>query len=163
MPTFEHIAKPKPPWAELVVLAPGQTLDDFGAALPDFAVRQLDGGRCATKRGLLSALARAFDFPSHFGQNWDALEDCLTDLEWLPAAGYLLVIADADRLLAGHEEDYRTFVAILETAGAEWATPRSGVAARPPRPFHTLLTVPAPRVGVREDWHVPVRHTPRTP
>lgn len=33
-----------------------------------------------TKRALLDALAGILEFPPHFGGNWDALYDCLTDL-----------------------------------------------------------------------------------
>ena len=54
-------------------------------------------------------MARVLDFPLHFGRTWDALEDCLTDLGWLPGAGYQLVVSSADRLLAQNSEDYATF------------------------------------------------------
>src|SRR5262249_4249102 len=104
-PALEHLSRPTPPWVELVVLRPGHVLADIDAALPGFAVRRLDGGQCATKDALLRTLARTLDFPAHFGLNWDALEDSLTDLEWLPAAGYVLVISEAHRLLPGNDAD----------------------------------------------------------
>jgi hypothetical protein len=152
------LSRPTPPWVELIVLPPGHVLADIGTALPDFVVRRLDGAQCATKDALLRAIARALDFPAHFGLNWDALEDSLTDLEWLPAAGYVLVITDAARLLAGNDADYRMLLAILENAGTEWSRPRSDAASRPPRPFHTLMTVSAAQARARQDWRVPVRH-----
>ena len=38
------------------------------------------------KPGTLAAIAAALDFPDWFGANWDALEDCLTDLSWRKGA-----------------------------------------------------------------------------
>jgi len=45
------------------------------------------------KAGFLSAVATALRLPAYFGMNWDALHDCLTDLSWQPAAGYVLYLA----------------------------------------------------------------------
>ncbi len=47
------------------------------------------------KTSLLENTAKALAFPEWFGQNWDALEDCLTDLSWNPAAGYVLIFENA--------------------------------------------------------------------
>ena len=44
------------------------------------------------KSAAISAIAKALDFPSWFGQNLDALYDSLTDLSWLPAGEYVLVV-----------------------------------------------------------------------
>lgn len=72
----------------------------------------------ADKAALLRAVSEALAFPPWFGHNWDALEDCLTDLSWCPAEGYLL-------LLEGHEglpgEVVRTFVEVLASAAQYWA------------------------------------------
>ena len=46
------------------------------------------------KDGMLKALAQGFAFPEWFGGNWDALEDCLTDLSWRPADGHVLLLED---------------------------------------------------------------------
>jgi barstar (barnase inhibitor) len=47
------------------------------------------------KTSLLENIATALAFPEWFGQNWDALEDCLTDLSWNPAGGYVLIFENA--------------------------------------------------------------------
>lgn len=41
---------------------------------------------------VFDAFSEALAFPDWFGRNWDALEDCLTDLSWLEAAGHVLIL-----------------------------------------------------------------------
>jgi len=64
-----------------------------GLELLDF-----DTARVANEGELLAELARGFRFPDYFGGNWDAVNDCLRDLEWLPARGYVLRIPNAEAL-----------------------------------------------------------------
>jgi len=42
---------------------------------------------------VFAGMASALDFPSWFGANWDALEDCLSDLSWRGREGYVLLLA----------------------------------------------------------------------
>jgi hypothetical protein len=58
---------------------------------PGFHIAVFDDA-VATRAGFFQELARALRFPDYFGHNWDAVYDCLTDLNWLPAAGYVLVL-----------------------------------------------------------------------
>ena len=46
----------------------------------------------------LRELAAVFQFPDYFGKNYNALNDCITDLDWLPAEVYLFVIKNSARL-----------------------------------------------------------------
>ncbi len=64
----------------------------------------LDGNRCKTKESLLKEFAIIFKFPKYYGNNFDALKDCLSDLEWLGVDHiYLLIIHPA--LICADETD----------------------------------------------------------
>lgn len=52
--------------------------DSLSGSAHDLLVIDLEAG----KAQMLSAIAKALDFPAWYGGNWDALEDCLTDLSW---------------------------------------------------------------------------------
>ena len=155
----DHLRSTEPPYVELLVHRSGADPLDALPELPGFAVRQVDGRRCRTKAALLDEFARALEFPPQFGRNWDAFEDCLNDLSWLEADGYVIVVTSAHAVLAREEpEEYETFVSILDAAGREWATPRTVGVPRPARPFHVLLAVTTRNRARRLDWRVPVRH-----
>ncbi|QQQ78161.1 barstar family protein [Saccharothrix sp. 6-C] len=87
------------------------------------AVRRIRGTRCRTATALFDEMAAALQFPAHFGGNWNALRDVLSDLSWVPAEAYLLVVEDADDLLADEaDEVLATGLGVL-AASAESAAP----------------------------------------
>lgn len=70
----------------------------------------------ADKAALLKNMASALGFPHWFGHNWDALEDCLTDLSWHDAPGYVLLIESAPP-----GDDLGVLVDILRSSAEFWA------------------------------------------
>jgi len=52
-----------------------------------------DGRAITDKASFLRMAAAALNFPDYFGSNWDAFEECVTDLEWI-AKGPRVVIYD---------------------------------------------------------------------
>jgi RNAse (barnase) inhibitor barstar len=85
---------------------------------------QVDLAEVADKDALLTALAEALTFPAWFGHNWDALEDCLTDMSWSNADGYVLILLHADGLHGRAEGDFLTLLRILADVSATWAEER---------------------------------------
>jgi hypothetical protein len=67
---------------------------------------------------ILARIAKALAFPAWFGGNWDALEDCLGDLAWIPAGGHVLLIDGAGDALAS---DRKPLVDVLASTAAFWA------------------------------------------
>nr|WP_240901427.1 barstar family protein [Thioalkalivibrio sp. XN279] len=81
---------------------------------------RIDLAGCRSKAELLARIADALEFPWWFGQNWDALADCLGDLEWLPAAGYVLLLEGADDLRRAAAHDYATVTEVFAAAARGW-------------------------------------------
>ncbi|MEH2414393.1 MAG: barstar family protein [Nostoc sp.] len=52
------------------------------AAEPGTKVFYLDGKKINSKETFLSKAAEAMQFPTYFGVNWDAFDECITDLTW---------------------------------------------------------------------------------
>ena len=59
-------------------------------------------------------------FPKDFGHNWDAFEECLTDLEWVDADGYVIYYDHIDGLLNAAPDQFETLVEIVRDAVASW-------------------------------------------
>lgn len=70
-----------------------------------------------TKADLLSALAKSLHLPDYFGENWDALEECLRDLSWLEQRRVVILHHDMPLLEA---VSLRTYLDILRNAIVSW-------------------------------------------
>jgi RNAse (barnase) inhibitor barstar len=106
------------------------------------AIRVLRGENMKSADGVYNELAAALQFPLYFGRNWDALDECLADLEWLPSDAYLLVFADAPLVLeSAGDRDAETFLKLLFRACNDWAEGSSlgGGLERKPRAFHVVF------------------------
>ena len=93
-------------------------------------VSRIDLSGAADKEALMERIARALEFPHWFGGNWDALEDCLTDLSWSKAGGHVLLLEGAAELPV----DERGILVDILAAAAAWWTDRK-------RPFFAVFPV----------------------
>ena len=75
---------------------------------------------CEDKAGLLERIAAALGFPEWFGDNWDALYDCLTDLSWRQGQGWVLILENAHDLRQAAPETLDTALAIMGDAAVAW-------------------------------------------
>lgn len=98
----------------------------------ELALCRVDLAGCTDKAGLLRRLAFALRLPPDFGDNWDALADCLRDPAWRPAWGHVFVFENPEGLPA-HD------AAILRGVLDDAAT----FAIEHDRPFFAFFPLPA--------------------
>ena len=77
------------------------------------------------KTGLLRALASGLEFPEWFGGNWDALEECLTELGDAPR-GYVLLLDHCAELVEHAPHDFTMAMEIFEDVAEFWAEQGKG-------------------------------------
>ncbi|ALA60981.1 barstar family protein [Nitrospira moscoviensis] len=145
-----HLQHATAPWSSLLVVPPGATAAALVKPPAGFALRRIEGKKCATPAGVFKEFARALDFPDYFGHNWDALEECLADLEWLPAKGYVVLITDAHHVIPDDEEEYETLLEVLSDAGEAWSKGHTADGRR--APFHVFFAVSERDKGKRKHW-----------
>jgi len=76
-----------------------------------------------TKQQVLACIAQAFHFPKHFGKNFDALSDCLTDLPYKagPQPGFLVVIEQLPNTPKFDKEAREILLDVFRDAADFWA------------------------------------------
>lgn len=80
----------------------------------------IDCHDAADKNELLATIAETLSFPDYFGMNWDALYDCLTDMAWNPAAGYVLLLSATEYFEKNHPEEMSTCREIIHAVSLYW-------------------------------------------
>jgi hypothetical protein len=94
-------------------------------------VAACDASEVADDKELLGAVGEALCFPAYFGRNWDALDEMLRDLEWLPAEGWVLVVTGSRKLWTSRPETAAKLLRAWPGAAERWA--------REDRGFHLVL------------------------
>ncbi|MBI3327336.1 MAG: barstar family protein [Nitrospinae bacterium] len=96
-----------------------------------FTLFEIDGSAIGTEADLFSTVAAELRFPNYFGNNWDALDECLRDMDWLPSKGYVLFVRDAEKLWRQASRIAGAFVEAWLFAAEGWGC--DGV------PFHLVF------------------------
>ena len=86
----------------------------------EYPVHRIDLARVTTKEAFLAAVGEALAFPDWYGHNWDALADCLTDLSWMAADGYVIVLERADTFAQAAPTDFATALSVFQDAADTW-------------------------------------------
>lgn len=128
-------------WAYLISCSESDIDNSYNPSdhFPDFCIRIIRGERCQDEGSTFQEWAAALQFPWYFGHNWDALDECINDLEWLPAKGYIFVITHIDKVLP--KRRFETLINIVKKTALNWSVshesfdnfPRSAI------PFHIIF------------------------
>lgn len=101
------------------------------------AVFRIDLSQARGKKDFLDRVAEALKFPKWFGGNLDSLNDCLTDLDWLPEkTGYVLIFENSRHLADA--------LPVLNAAAEYWK--EQG------RPFWVLFESPSSLIPALQKW-----------
>jgi len=100
---------------------------------------RIDLSGIAIKEGFLQTVARALQFPSYFGMNLDAFEECMTDLSWCPSNGYVLVFDNLEAFAQSEPKEVQVVRSILKSAADFWK--------KQEKPFFVLLVMEKKKSG----------------
>jgi RNAse (barnase) inhibitor barstar len=72
-----------------------------------------------SEQQLFDVLAEKLRFPDYFGRNWDALEECLRDLSWLPKDQPIVIVHD-DLPLSANDASRSIYLDLLISVMKHW-------------------------------------------
>jgi len=99
---------------------------NFTEKAPSYDAAEVFYVRIDPRIGLTGELLRSLYyllwFPGYFGFNWDALYDCLRDLEWIKFHKIVLVHESLPQL---PEDDLKVYLEILRDSALGWVDDES--------------------------------------
>jgi hypothetical protein len=81
---------------------------------------QVDLSGVKGKTAFLKKTAASLGFPGYFGMNWDAFSECLTDMSWRPAAGYVILLDNYGLFTRKTPADARMARRIFDSSAQYW-------------------------------------------
>lgn len=100
-----------------------------------FCLLKADIATHASVEEALRQLGSALQFPIWYGANFDALFDCLTDPDWQPAKGHVLLINGMARLRTTDPDDFATLIEVFQAVVEAWRDKEA--------PFWIVIDAPA--------------------
>lgn len=158
MNTLDILKQVESPFRTLAIAGERSIISTLIATWADanLTVRVTRGSKMRSVPGIFDEFAAAFQFPLYFGENKDAFDECLGDLEGLPRGeGVVLVITEPALVLADAPSELPWFVDALTVAANEWAQPvdLGEWWDRPATPFHVVLaSAPSSFEVAHERW-----------
>jgi RNAse (barnase) inhibitor barstar len=87
----------------------------------DLMVIELDGQKTQDEDTYFTELVKALDFPDYFGRNWDAVADCLTDLDWEKGDQIVVFHSAADRLSTDQPWVWQAMMSVWQRSVEYWS------------------------------------------
>lgn len=100
-------------------------------------------GDAKDKESVLGGLGRTLRFPDWYGANLDALYDCLTDPDWHPASGQVLLISGLNGLQSADPDGYSLLIEVFRSATEACRDTESPLWILLDTPADDLPTLPA--------------------
>ncbi len=72
------------------------------------------------KATFLDIWSKTLNFPDYFGNNWDAFDDCLLDLEWCELTPRIIIYNQPEKFAHQDPKEWETVIDVLLAALGYW-------------------------------------------
>lgn len=97
-------------------------IDELSSLCKEYGFQffHINGKNIKSKADFFQKSAEIMIFPDYFGENWDAFNDCMNDLSWLSANGYLLLYTQPDNFAQNDPQEWAIALDIFQEAVEYW-------------------------------------------
>jgi RNAse (barnase) inhibitor barstar len=123
----------------------------FNIPNSDYIEIHLSGENSQTISDFLNEISSKMQFPDYFGQNFNALSDCLSDLDWLEFRGLCIFIEETDFFLCKEpDKTTKDIIKMFTAISHEWKEPvhLGEVWDRDSVPVHFIFRKPQERLSI---------------
>lgn len=98
-----------------------------------FLVRELDSSLIRDDESLFSIVSEALGFPDYFGSNWDAMDECLSELDLSSHSGFVLFCNNSSELWRYSTYSAGKFLSVWQSVAEIWGSEG--------KPFHLCFVI----------------------
>jgi RNAse (barnase) inhibitor barstar len=80
----------------------------------------IDGSQINDCQSLFQQFATVMQFPAYFGHNWDALKDCLTELDGYEVDRYIITIDRLEKFINNDPSQWKTLLDVCKSVVEYW-------------------------------------------
>lgn len=90
------------------------------AAASGLMVIYVDIDHAHDKGDFLEEASHAMRFPEHLGAGWETFSGGLTDLSWMPAKGWVVILEKSKHFCGGHRHEFKEAMTPMAAAADHW-------------------------------------------
>ena len=85
-----------------------------------YLVYRVDLRKARSREQMLGLVGEGLELPAWYGANYDALMDCLCDLNWVPAPGYVIILENCHNIATLAPPEFNMMIDVFAEAANAW-------------------------------------------
>lgn len=85
-----------------------------------YLVYRVDLRKARSREQMLQLVGEGLELPVWYGNNYDALMDCICDFNWVPSPGYVIVLENCHNIHNLAAPDFNMMIDVFAEAANAW-------------------------------------------
>lgn len=85
-----------------------------------YIVYRADLRQARNREQMLKILGEGLEMPAWYGANYDALMDCVCDMNWIPSPGYVIILENCHNINTLAAPEFNMMIDVFAAAANNW-------------------------------------------